>query len=292
MVRIVLFFVSFIFLFTGLSAEISSNADKTSVRVADKIVYTVDYSSLPELSVSLPDSKYYFSEDDKDIPLYEVMTSYNDDSKKSVIVELCFYKTGVYDLFLVELRDKDKNLIGYKTPQIEVIAVNKEGKFEEDEDFIKASGYPVRLILLIIASVIIVIILFFLIRYILRRRKQSGLKKEKPFVVFQKRLKKLNVKNVTQENFADTLSFAFREYITGEIGFNASEMTTSEIIDELTDREKIFKNEKHRDELMKIMRMWDMIKFAEAEFSSELLSENYDKCRSYAEMIARERESA
>ena len=95
-----------------------------------------------------------------------------------------------------------------------------------------------------------------------------------------------------RNRFADTLSFAFREYVTGEIGFNATEMTTSEIIDELTDREKIFKNEKHRDELMKVMRMWDMIKFAEAEFSSELLSENFEKCRSFAEMIARERESA
>ena len=292
MVRIFFFLTSFLLFSSVLSAEIISNTDKTSVRVADKIIYTVDYSSLPELFVTLPDSKYYYTDDDKEIPFYEIITSYNDDTKKIVTVELCFYKTGVYDLFLVELRDNEKNLIGYKPPQIEVIAVNKEGKFEEDEDFIKASGYPVRLILLIAASIILLVILFFLIRYILRRRKQSKLKKEIPLVVFQKRIKKLNVKNITQESFADTLSFAFREYITGEIGFNASEMTSSEIIDELTDREKIFKNEKHRDELMKVMRMWDMIKFAEAEFSSELLSENFEKCRSFAEMIARERESA
>jgi len=292
MVRIIFFLTSFFIFSSALSAEILSSADKTSVRVADKIIYTVDYSSIPELSVTLPDSKYYFADDDKDIPFYEVISSYNDDSKKILTIELCFYKTGVYDLFLVELRDSEKNLIGYKPPQIEVIAVSKDGKFEEDEDFIKASGYPVRLILIIIASIILLIVLFFLIRYILRRRKEYKLKKEIPFVVFQKRIKKLNVKTVTQEIFADTLSFAFREYVTGEIGFNATEMTTSEIIDELTDREKIFKNEKHRDELMKVMRMWDMIKFAEAEFSSELLSENFEKCRSFAEMIARERESA
>ena len=292
MVRIILLLTAFIFFYTGLSAEIVSNADKTSVRVADKLIYTVDYSSSPDLLVSLPDSKYYFTEEDKDVPFYEIISSYNDESAKHVKVELCFFKTGVFDLFLVELRDKDKNLIGYKSPQIEVTAVNKEGKFEEDEDFIRASGYPVRLILLIIASLIAALILFLLVRYILRRRERNKLIKEKPFIVFQKRIKKLNVNEVTQEKFADTLSYAFREYITGEIGFNAVELTTSEIIEELIVREKIFKNDKYRDDLMKIMRMWDMIKFAEAEFSSELLSENYDKCRAFAEMIERERESA
>ena len=292
MVRKIVFLAALLCFNTGLSAEIISSADKTSVRVADKLIYTVDYSSVSDLSVSLPDSKYYYNEDDKEIPFYEIISSYNDDSKKTVTVELCFYKTGLYDLFIVELRDKDKNLIGYKTPQIEVIAVNKDGKFEDDEDFIKASGYPIRLIMIIIASLILAVIVFFLIRYLIHRRKLKKIKKEKPFVVFQKRVKKLNFKNITQEKFADTLSFAFREYITGEIGFNAIEMTTSEIMEELSDREKIFMNDKHRDELMNVMRMWDMIKFAEAEFSSEILSANYDKCLIFAEMIARERESA
>ncbi|MBP7901649.1 MAG: hypothetical protein KA015_02410 [Spirochaetes bacterium] len=292
MVRFILLLTAFVLFNADLPAEIVSSADKSSVRVADKIIYTVDYSSSPDLSVSLPDSKYYFSEEDKDVPFYEIISSYNDESSKHVIVELCFYKTGIYDLFLVDLRDKDKNLIGYKSPRIEITAVNKEGKFEEDEDFIRASGYPVRLILIIIASLIAAVILFFLVRYILRRRERNKLFKEKPFIIFQKRIKKLNVNDTAQEKFADTLSFAFREYITGEIGFNAVELTTSEIIEELTEREKIFKNDKYRDDLMKIMRMWDMIKFAEAEFSSELLAENYNKCRAFAEMIARERESA
>lgn len=275
----------------ALKAEIRASIDRKSVKIGEKIVFNLDYSGVPELSADLPQTGYFYSDDDAEIPLYEVTSSSLEEAHKIITVELIYYKTGRHLVNLPILRSKDGVLAGYVFPEIEVTETNKEGKLEEDEDFIVASGYPVRLILICAASLIMIALIIFLIRAVLRRRRQGRHPNEKPIVLLRKRLRMISA-DESQEIFAEKISSAFREYIGAEAGFNAVEMTTTEIRDMLGACDKIFGVKENMDNLLRVINMWDMIKFAEAEFSRELLADNLKNFTDMAEQYSKEKERA
>ena len=92
-------------------------------------------------------------------------------------------------------------------------------------------------------------------------------------------MKKLNEKNLIANNnivdYVFLISMIFRKYLSSQMKFDASEMTSDEIDSML---KKIFtpiKYKKYGAEIISIFNLWDLSKFAEFTPSEEVLQQNY-----------------
>jgi hypothetical protein len=270
-------------------AAVNAAVDPVAGYVGTPLRYSLTIEDLPDVRAELPDEGFVYADDEKDIPLYEIRNAVRDSKRNMITLDIVYFKPGTYQLPLLPVLASDGTAVGYQIPQVEIAPVNPQFQLEPDELPMEAPGYPFRLILVILGSILLAFILFFLIRHILRRyRKTPELPAIPAIAQFRSRVDALDrrVGEISQESFADEMSAAFREFLCGQFGMNAEELTTEEIYVRLHSFGGDSPVARLAGAVEEVMRFWDIIRFAEAEFSSELLARNIDSARNCAESLA------
>ncbi len=289
MVKFRFFLVLALISFSPLSAAITATADPLAAVVGAPIRYTVTITDLPDVRADLPEVGFVYAEDEKDIPLYEIRNAARDAKKNAVTLDVVYFKPGNYQLPSVPVHAADGTPVGYQLPQVAISAVNPQFQLEPDEIPMDAAGYPIRLLLIIAGSILLAFILFFLIRYLIRRYRKVPDQPAIPAIEqFRSRVGALEqcIGEISQEAFADEMSAAFREFLSGNFGMNAEELTTEEIHARLCGFGSDSPVARIAGSVEETMRFWDIIRFAEAEFSADLLTRNIESARSCAESLA------
>jgi len=234
------------------------------------------------------------------IPLYIIHSIKKEDRSSpdradiSVTMSISFYRPGKYRLPEIEIKGKDGIVIGYKVPEVEIAAVNPKGEFMEIEDPLSLGGNYWRLAFLLLGAALIGASAFFAWRY--ARRKLSRAPREEPALppidLFMKGIENLEGERLIEEGRVEEyvfgISMLFRRFLSLQFGFDATEMTTHEIERQVR---RIFPRalfDRRYEELMRILTLWDLSKFAEFMPTREALAENLRATVNLARRLAEE----
>ncbi len=270
--------------------------------VGQNFVYTVSLAGrdLGSIKITLPDKGGFFpdgpgkdssednakSEDENAVPLYIINSSTKEDSESegmkqiSVTVNLTYYRTGVHQLPEINIIDSDGVKLGYSIPSVTIEEINKEGKPEDIEPPIDLSGNYTRLIVIILAAIVIVIAGIFIFRLIKKRRKAAIIPeiKESPIEFFKNEIERLKLREAADEgrvnDYVFGMSITFRRFLSMELGFDAAEMTTGEISALL--KKYLQSSAGFAGEIVSIMEIWDLSKFAEFTLKRDILILNFE----------------
>lgn len=301
----------------GPYPEITAKADKKTATVGETIIYTVRVSAAgPDAAAaSAPEEGEYYPPADKDsaknkdkkneadgqtssdtaVPLYTVYKSAVEKGEAGlfIAVNIAYYRPGSYSLPEIEIKGADGVKIGYAPPSIEIKELNPEAQFEEIEPPMELSGNMYRLIFVILAAAALGALILYLIKRYAARKAESekNAPPVPPYEIFIRELEKLDPENLIKESrveeYAFGLSIIFRRYISALYKFDASEMTSDEI---LTLLKKGFRRETSRafSDIESAFMLWDLAKYAEFSPTEETLKLNLEAARSAARKISRE----
>lgn len=225
-------------------------------------------------------------DNEKVVPLYIISSSLKDVSESqglkqiNVRVQITYYRPGIYTLPEISVTDADGVKIGYNIPSVTIEELNKEGKPEDIEPPLHLSGNYTRLIIVIIALITVIVAGVLIYRYWKKRKKtRAGLVPvQTPIEFFMSEIERLRlrecIENGDVHEYVFGISITFRRFLSMSLGFDAAEMTTGEIASVIK-RYMVKPEERYlSDEIVKIMDIWDLSKFAEFTLSKELLSVN------------------
>jgi hypothetical protein len=284
--------------------RITARVDPSEVTIGVPVEYTVRISGkvIDSLRVQPPSQGEYYppGEEKKDsrisslLPLYIVRSSRRDvnrgaDPSVTVTVKLVYYRPGTYQLPAVGISE-GADRIGYRLPEITVKGVNVKGEFQEIEPPLELGGNYCRLILLVLGILALVALILFLVHRLRRReRRVEEVPPPPPIEIFLNEIASLEKRRLIEsgryEEFAVCLSSHFRVFLTAQFGFDALEMTASEIIRSLRKRVGETPFGKHRT-LQSLLELWDLIKFAEFIPMPETLFANCAKTKDLAKELS------
>ncbi|MFW5808234.1 MAG: hypothetical protein ACOC2H_04400 [Spirochaetota bacterium] len=300
MIRLLILHILSVLLFVtslyGAVPNIKATVQPQKSRPGVQNTYTVAFSA-PDSSytVSLPDESV--TDEKTGLPLYRI---YNTDEKRheedglfylTVTVTIAYFKPGTYELPMVSILDPDGIAVGYRQPVIDIESVNKSGEFEDIEGpFVRRGNYT-RLLLIILSALVLGAGAFVLYRFLRSRVRQNGDggKSVDPAADFHERYGRLQKKEYLErglvEPFCTELSAIFRRYLQLRYGFPALDMTTDEITAALV--QKGMPNGQ-TDSLRRIMRLWDLAKFAEMRPSTETIRLQTEELMQYIQSTTSE----
>ncbi len=222
------------------------------------------------------------------IPLYIIHNAKRNESSDGeitsivIILEMAYYRTGRYYLPELNILDSEEVRIGYKIPEVTVKAVNERGEFQDIEPPLELSGNYTRLIILGALLLIAAVVVLFAIRYLQRRGRERAevVVMTPPIDIFMNEIGSLVDKKLIEaeryEEFVIGISYIFRKFLSAQYGFDAMEMTVSEIMRSLEERLTSPGFQGHRSEAARILDLWDLTKFAEFIPSREALNSNLE----------------
>ena len=284
-------------------------------RIQYKIVISGKEISEDDIKIILPEKREFFlkskkiekkdkNESEKEsklsssfVPLYIINNiAKKDDSNStiylvSVIVDMVYYIPGKYKLPEIEIRDSKNILVGYKIPELEVVAFNKDGKFEKLEPPFDLGGNYTRVVYLILFVILLTLVIVFIVLYL---RKRAKLKKEKipkknAIELFRDDIVSMNgidlITNGDIEGYATSISLIFRKFLSNLYGIDAVEMTTDQISTLI--KQKLTKQqfEVIGVHIINSFYLWDLSKFAEFAPSKEILLKNHKDIMKLAEKL-------
>jgi hypothetical protein len=222
------------------------------------------------------------------IPLYIIHNAKRDDNSDgeitsiAITLEMAYYRTGRYFLPELNILDSEEVRIGYKIPEVMVKAVNERSEFQDIEPPLELSGNYTRLIVLGALLLITAVAVILAIRYLQRRGRERAEKvvMTPPIDIFMNEINSLVDRKLIEaeryEEFVIGISFVFRKFLSAQYGFDAMEMTVSEIMRSLEERLTGPGLQGHRSEAARILDLWDLTKFAEFIPSREALTSNLE----------------
>ncbi|HNR90162.1 MAG TPA: hypothetical protein PKM65_17630 [Spirochaetota bacterium] len=305
--------------------EVRAAANPTETTIGAPIVYTVTIAgkNIAGVTAVLPDKKEFFPKDlpgyvepkkaagkrdaaaskDEDpaalIPVCAVGDAAREDNSdatmryQTIRVTVTFYRTGTFRLPEIELRGEDGIKIGYKVPEVTVKPVNEKGEFQEIEPPLELGGNYYRLIALVIALIVAAAAAVFIARAIARRRRRRAPAATVPPIErFMDDIHTLRTRGYVEsgdvEAFCVELSSAFRTFLSGQFRAEAMEMTASEIVHYLETLPGRTTIGKYRDDIDRVLNLWDLMKFAEFVPSKEILEGNMESTVALAKKLAME----
>jgi len=314
-------FIAAAALFGAQGGEAPETAVRASVSarkatVGDLLTYRIRIAGpgLKGVAVSPPQQREFIPEEAKPqasddsgeddasklIPLYIIHSikkedrSSSDRADISVTMHISFYRPGKHRLPEIEIKGKDGIAIGYKVPEVEIAAVNPKGEFMEIEEPLSLGGNYWRLAFLLLGAALIGAAAFFAWRY--ARRKLSRAPQQEPALppieFFMKGIENLEGERLIEEGRVEEyvfgISMLFRRFLSLQFGFDATEMTTYEIERQIR---RIFPRalfDRRYEELMRILNLWDLSKFAEFKPTPEALADNLHATVNLARRLAEE----
>lgn len=302
--------------------EIRAVAGAKEVTIGQPVTYTVTIAgkNIADMRVTLPDKKEHFPKDlpgyqapppgeskkDKKeddpadlIPVFMVSDVKRDDRSdkemryQTISMTVAFYRTGTYRLPEVDLRGADDVKIGYKVPEVTVKSVNEKGELQEIEPPLDLGGNYYRLIALVAAIIAVAIAAFFTGRYIVQRRsRKAPAAAVPPIERFMDDIHTLRTRRYIEsgdlEAFCVELSGVFRMFLSGQFHADAMEMTAGEIVHYLENLPGHTSIRKYRDDIDRVLNLWDLMKFAEFVPSKEILEGNMESTIALAKKLAME----
>ena len=297
--------------------------EKTSVGVPVEYRVSIAGRDLKDLQILLPESREIYPEknaaetekakeakpekenaaidDDaaKAVPLCIINSAKKEDHSEkdisylTVVMSLTYYRTGTYSLPEIDILDAQKTRVGYKVPSITISEFNKEGKFQEIEPPMELGGNWHRLMLLILGVIVLTVAAVFLTRYIMKRRAEKKVPvPESPLESFLKEVDKMRGPEMIRENkieeYTVAISAAFRRFLSGYYGFDATEMTTEEIRRKLMQVLRVHGRQARLEEIIGRFNLWDLAKFAEFMPSQETLLRIHEETVGTARSLAEE----
>ena len=295
--------------------------------IGDKLTYRVNIAgkNIKKIKVLLPQKKMAFlsdiepdekteskdvnnTKDEKEdeaaasIPVYIIHSAKKDDrSEKSVtdmtvILEMSYYRPGKHRLPQIDIIDVDNIKIGYNIPEINIKALNKKGEFSDVEPPLPLGGNFTRLVILLVCAIILGIIGYFAFQYF--RKKIKELREEiiiiPPIITFRSDMENFHGDALIQEGKIEEYVFGiskiFRTFLSGQLKFDATEMTSDEILKQLKKHLEKDDYKKYHIDIDKSFQLWDLSKFAEFAPSQEILLANLESTVKLVENMAEEEE--
>lgn len=234
------------------------------------------------------------------IPLYIIHSIKKEDRSSpdradiEVTMTIAFYRPGKHRMPEIEIKGSDGIAVGYKVPEVEIAAVNPKGEFMEIEEPLSLGGNYWRLAFLLLGAALVGAAAFFAWRYVRRRisrapRQEPALP---PIEIFMKGVESLEGDRLIEEGRVEEyvfgISMLFRRFLSLQFGFDATEMTTHEIEKQVR---RIFPRalfDRRYEELMRILNLWDLSKFAEFMPARDALADNLRATVNLARRIAEE----
>jgi len=324
--KYILLFVSLLIFSTPLYAEnfptVRASAQPKKITVGQIIIFKINIAGtdLKNLKIKLPENKIYYPPTPKKknrdknnknketeeipegankVPLYIIQSVHKQDSSEknmgylSINMQIAYYRPGKYSLPKIQISFNGQE-IKYGLPVVNVLPVNKDGKFQDIEGPMEFGGNYYRIIFLILGVLILAVVVFFAVRFF-RKFKKNRMTKAKqipPIQLFRKDLKKLNgeklIKNGKLEEYVFGISLIFRKFLSSLLDFDAAEMTSEEINSILFKKLGSIYYKQFGDEIMKFFRLWDISKFAKFAPSDEILKANIISVSNLAERMSEE----
>lgn len=286
--------------------EVEVHLSKKSVTVGEpvQVRFILDQPKDRKIEVQEPPREYtppqpQGKEIDKDqpgsfIPLYRVIRFARDSQHNAeliMVMDLAFYRTGTWEVPgpLVTL---DGSAVKYQRPVITVKETNQQGGLADIEPPLDLGGNYTRLILLIV-GVVIVTALVILLVYLWRRRKDRvpEVVQVDPWQFFHDELNQLSPETKLQEGqfelYATGMSMLFRRFLSILYQVDLVELTTDEIRQLVQSRLSTQVSARYRDQLVRFMELWDLVKFAEFTPGRELMEDNLREARQLVDKMQR-----
>jgi hypothetical protein len=294
---------------------------ETTIGSIIKYQLTITGASAKGLNIVLPDKKVFIPDEDKKknevrknkkkdtakkpedddtkkVPLYIIHNAKKEDrsdkdiSYINVIVEISYYRPGKHPLPEIEIYGEDRIRIGYQIPEITVKALNEQGELQDIEPPLDMGGNYWRLVIIAAALLAAGAGIFFLLSYFKKRRMRPAEPEPPvpPLDIFMVGIKSLKGKKLIEsgkyEEFVLGLSLLFRKFISARYGFDAMEMTGSEMIAALKNCLSPMTFSRYSDDFQNVINLWDLTKFAEFMPSGEAMSGNMDETIKLAKRLS------
>ncbi len=269
------------------------------------------------LSINPPEKREFYQETKKDaapkkkadgekpeddpaqyVPVYVIHSIKKDDRSDAamtditVILQMSFYHPGTWQLPDVEIRGADGIAIGYQVPKVEIAALNEKGEFQEIEPPLALGGNYWRLAFLVLGLIAAGIAAFVGWRYFTRWRaaRLAAPVIIPPIRIFFNEIGAFAGDRLIAEGKIDEfvfgISMIFRKFLSSQFGFDATDMTTYEIEKKIR---KVFPAglyDAHHGDIMGVLNLWDLSKFAEFTPSAELLHSSLDRTVGLAKKLS------
>jgi hypothetical protein len=287
--------------------RIEAKADRATATIGEMIACTLELraKNLSGIVVRLPEEGPVFpappagapvkkatgdgeKAPDEHVPLYVVYGAVKEEDAERgeqrwlVKLSVAYFRPGNHLLPEIEMYDRQNVRIGYRQPSIEVKAVNPSGQFQEIEPPLSLGGNYTRLILLLIGAAVLGAGCFFLFRWWKSRRREPDLPPAviPPIEIFMREtgalIRRRHIESGRVEEFVMELSRIFRKFVSALQGFDAMEMTGSEMLAAMHLSMPAGAFAEARADLWKMIELWDLAKFAEFSPSAETLNANFD----------------
>ncbi len=288
-----------------IRAAVSPETAAVGVPLEYKI--SIAGSDLKGIVILLPEEKVYFPEKDTaasgiakapgaeresdaaaKVPLYIIQNAKKEDESKrgteylSITVRLAYFRPGKHTLPEVMLYDQQNVRIGYKVPVVDIKSVNPNGEFQEIEPPLELSGNYYRLLFILLALIALAAGGYFFWRWLEKRRKAEvpAAVTVLPIETFMSEVGALARKRYIDEGKTEEhvteLSLIFRRYISSLFGFDAVEMTVTEVLAAMERAVSPLRFNEHRGDIQRVMDLWDLAKFAEFAPDANALRANLD----------------
>ena len=289
---------------------------ETTIGVPLEYRLNITGKSLKKIEIVLPQKKEFYPEkevkrvkkkdDDeeekpsREVPLYIIHNAQKKNTSEeqlesiTIILKMSYYRPGKYSLPEIEIIGKDKIKIGYKIPEVVVKELNQKGELQDIEPPLSLGGNYYRLFFLLIGVSLLTALLIFLFKYIQKKREE---KMNQPIIIppiniFLDELKKLKVRSLIRDGMVEEyvfgISMIFRKFLSLLMDFDATEMTSEEVIEKLEKVLSRIHHDKYKDDIMKSFQMLDLAKFAEFTPSEEILVSNLDKIITLARNLSKD----
>lgn len=296
-----LFFLLSAFLSAGTSPDIAARLvlDRAAVTVGEEVTgtLTLEGNRIGEVKIH---TRAGFPETPKNagekksgngfrVPPYEITGISRKDPVITVTVR--FYRTGRHDFPVLDL-SLDGQTVVYPSLPLEVKPVNQDGSYQDIEEPLELSGNYYRLIIIAAAVLLAALAGFFGYRFLKKRKSRPA----EPIPVaaideFHENLRILDPERLARDGklgeYGFGMSHITRLYLTKVLGHEMNELTTGEIASLFEGPLKKTVPARYRDQLLKQMELWDLIKFAEFSPAIDTILLNLRETKEVAEKISR-----
>ncbi len=283
------------------------NPETAAIGVPLEYKISIAGSDLKGIVIRLPEEKVYFPEKDTasagvvkapgadkesdtaaKVPLYIIQNAKKEDESKrgteylSITVRLAYFRPGKHTLPEIVLYDAQNVRIGYRVPVVDIKSVNPNGEFHEIEPPLELSGNYYRLLFILLAIIALSAGGYFLWRWFEKKRKAEApvAVAIPPIETFMSEVGALVRKRYIDEGKIEEhvteLSLIFRRCVSSLFGFDAVEMTGSEVLAAMERVISPLRFNEYRGDVARALDLWDLAKFAEFAPDANALRSNLD----------------
>ena len=252
---------------------ITTQVEKTTISIGDKIKYTITVDAKPELKVELPE----FAENLGSFAIKDFGQVEPRKRKGRIIHQQWYlldtYTTGSYTIPAPVIRYADKDGTQHEIEGKEVTVEVKsllEGEEEPQDirDISETVNLPVSyrfLILWIVVALVVIaggVTAFFLLKR--RKRVREEMAKKPAHIIAYEQLEEIMSLRLIEggriEEYYVLLSDTVRDYLENRFGLRAPEMTTEEFLDAAANDSNL--KDEHKTLLSNFLLHCDLVKFA------------------------------